>query len=581
MIREISIKNIALIDDLTISFDKGFNVLTGETGAGKSIIIDAVNLALGERADRDLIQTGKDYARVEILFDLENNQNRINKILSDLGIPPEVDGSLLLMRELNNQGRNICKVNGRLVTLSMLREISRHLVDVHGQHQHQFLLNPETHIVILDRLGNNEINGLKNELAQTWHSWHQIKKEIERINSLNQNGERRKDLLRYQIDEIIKADLKPYEEENIRKERAILSNAEKIANAINDAYQILYSGNSDIPSVLDSLAETVNNLHNLQGIDENLDGIVNRLEDIQYDLEDIARELRMYRDSFEYDPSRLAYLDARLDIIMTMKRKYGETIEDILKLKSEMELELDMIENCQEKLEILQKEYFREYRRLLQQCRELSAIRRKWAKFLEERLIKELSDLNMSKTIFKVSISNPDNTSADENPIEGITANGYDKVEFLISPNPGEPLKPLAKIISGGEMSRLMLAFKNIIGDLDEIPTMIFDEIDVGISGRTAQKTAEKIGSISKTKQVICITHLPQIAAMADCHFVIEKVTVGNRTRTTVTQLCFEERKEEIARMIGGSSLTQLSLQHAAELIESAIKFKKDEFPIS
>lgn len=575
MIREISIQNIALIDELTISFDSGFNVLTGETGAGKSIIIDAVNLALGERADRELIKTGKDYARVEILFDLGKNQERINRILSDYGISPEEDGCLLLMRELNNQGRNLCKVNGRLVTLSMLRGISRHLVDVHGQHQHQSLLNPESHIEFLDRLGAKDVKEIKNELAQTWSSWQKIKKEIDKIKELNRDSERRKDILRYQIDEITKAELKPSEEEIIQKERAILYNAERIANIINNAYKALYTGDTQIPSVLDSLAEIVSTLYDIQGFDEELDVIINRLESFQYDLEDAVRELRAYRDRFEYDPTRLASLDARLDTILTMKRKYGETIEDILKLRDEMESELDMLENSQERLKTLEEEYAKMYKIILQKCRNLSAIRRKWAKFLEKRLTEELNDLNMSKTVFKVSISNPDKAMAEEIPIQGITANGYDKVEFLISPNPGEPLKPLAKIISGGEMSRLMLAFKNIIGDLDEIPTMIFDEIDVGISGRTAQKTAEKIGSISRNKQVICVTHLPQIAAMADCHFVIEKVISEKHTRTLVTRLNLEDRKAEIARMIGGSSLTQLSLDHAGELIEAALSFKK------
>ena len=247
MIREISIQNIALIDELTISFDSGFNVLTGETGAGKSIIIDAVNLALGERADRELIKTGKDYARVEILFDLGKNQERINRILSDYGISPEEDGCLLLMRELNNQGRNLCKVNGRLVTLSMLRGISRHLVDVHGQHQHQSLLNPESHIEFLDRLGAKDVKEIKNELAQTWSSWQKIKKEIDKIKELNRDSERRKDILRYQIDEITKAELKPSEEEIIQKERAILYNAERIANIINNAYKALYTGESQSP----------------------------------------------------------------------------------------------------------------------------------------------------------------------------------------------------------------------------------------------------------------------------------------------------------------------------------------------
>jgi len=577
MIREISIQNIALIDELTISFDEGFNVLTGETGAGKSIIIDSVNLALGERADRDLIQTGKDYARVEVLFSLADHQKQVNDILSDFSIPTEEDGSLLLMRELTNQGRNLCKVNGRLVTLSMLRQISRHLVDVHGQHQHQSLLTPESHISFLDRLGQKDIQKLKEELEHTWVIWQKIKKEIDKIQGWNQDGERRKDILRYQIDEISEAALQPGEEESLRRERSKLAHAERITNAVSDAYQILYSGSSIFSSVLDGLAEAVSKLQSMQGIDQELDTIISQVESLQYNLEDYIHELRAYRDSLEFDPSRLEELDARLDVILALKRKYGQTVEEILQLKAEMESELDMLENSQERLEILEKEENRLYEVILDQCRALSNVRKKWARFLEQRIVQELNDLNMSKTVFEVSISTPDYDAAEKREITGITANGYDTVEFLISPNPGEPMKPLAKIISGGEMSRLMLAFKIIIGDLDEIPTMIFDEIDVGIGGRTAQKTAEKIGLIASNRQVICVTHLPQIAAMADCHFIIEKVITSNHTRTSVSRLSLDQRKEEIARMIGGSSLTQLSLEHAGEMINNALSFKNKE----
>ena len=376
MIREISIQNIALIDELTISFDEGFNVLTGETGAGKSIIIDSVNLALGERADRDLIQAGKDYARVELLFSLTENQKQVNDILSEFGIPSEEDGSLLLMRELTNKGRNLCKVNGCLVTLSMLRRISNHLVDVHGQHQHQSLLTPESHISFLDRLGEKDMHDLKIELANNWYSWQKIKKEIDKIQGWNQDGERRKDVLRYQIDEIIKAELKPEEEEDLKKERSILAHAERIVKAVSSAYQMLYSGNSSFTSVQDSLAETIGKLQSVQGIDNELDSIINQLEALLYNLEDSINELRAYRDGFDYDPSRLELLDARLDVILAMKRKYGQTVEDILQLKTEMESELDMLDNSQERLEILQEKSRELYKLILEQCRVLSKTRK-------------------------------------------------------------------------------------------------------------------------------------------------------------------------------------------------------------
>ena len=573
MIREISIQNVALIDNLTIAFDDGFNVLTGETGAGKSIIIDSVNLALGERADRELIQTGKDFARVELLFHLKDQS--FNEILEENGIPPEEDGSLLFMRELTTQGRNLCKVNGRTVTLSMLREISRHLVDVHGQHQHQSLLTAESHVVFLDRLGGTGLEAVKGELRQAWSAWQAVKKEIHKLQGWNENGERRRDILRYQIEEIQSAAIQADEEEAIRKERSLLIHADKISNILREAYDSLYTGTPGNASTLDNLSHVVNQLKTVQGIDEDLDTISQVLETMQYGLEDAVHELRRYHDGFEYDPERLEQLDDRLEVILSLKRKYGKTIDDVLALKTEMEAELELLENSQERLDELQIQYHKQYLSALKLCRVLSQHRKKSASLLESQLTRELADLNMSNTQFQVSMTSPDHAAAEESEIAGITANGYDTVSFLISPNPGEPLKPLAKIISGGEMSRLMLAFKTILGELDEIPTMIFDEIDVGISGRTAQKVAEKIGWISRHRQVICVTHLPQIASMADCHFVIDKKVVDEHTHTTVSNLELGQRKEEIARMIGGSILTPISLKHAEELILSANRQKQ------
>jgi DNA repair protein RecN (Recombination protein N) len=574
MIREISIRNIALIDDLTIHFEEGFNILTGETGAGKSIIIDSVNLALGERADRDLIQTGKDFARVDLLFYITDK--RLDEILVEYGISPEEDGSLLIMRELSIQGRNLCKVNGRSVTLTMLREITRHLVDIHGQHQHQSLLTPESHVEFLDRLGGSDLETTKNNLLEAWSAWQATKKEIRKLQGWNENGERRRDILKFQIEEIEAAALQPGEEEVIRKERSVLAHAEKIANSVAEAYELLYSGGGNATSVIDGLSSVVNQLKAVQGIDEKLDTIIESIENLHYTLEDSVHELRFYRDSFDYDPMRLGELDDRLDLLLTMKRKYGASIEDVIQLRTELESELDLLENSQERLDDLQKQSRDQYQVVLKCCRMLSQKRKKVAQFLEQQLTKELADLNMGRTLFQVSMSSPDHAAAEDFEISGITRNGYDEVVFLISPNPGEPLKPLAKIISGGEMSRLMLAFKTILGDLDEIPTMIFDEIDVGISGRTAQKVAEKIRGISRNRQVICVTHLPQIASMADCHFIIEKKLSEEHTRTSVSKLNIQERKEEIARMIGGSKLTSLSLEHAAELIELAMQQKEE-----
>ena len=564
MIHEISIRNIALIDDLTISFEKGFNVLTGETGAGKSILIDSVNLALGERADRELIQTGKDHARVELLFSMVTG--KVNEILKSYGIEPESDGTLLLMRELTVQGRNICRINGHSVTLSMLRNVSRHLVDVHGQHQHQSLLSAESHIDYLDRLGGDELKSQKEGFQKTWQSWKSIQKEINKIINRNKDGETRKDFLKYQIDEIEQASLKPGEEEELRKEREVLIHAEKIIHAVTDAYGQLYSGTNVTPSITDQLGKVLDQLHTVESFDESLEPVLHSLENIQYSLEDAILNLRAYKERFEFDPLRLENIETRLEEIQAVKRKYRGTAEEVLERKKQMESELEEIEKSQGRLESLQEKYQSTYQTVLAKCRQISHTRKRCAKFLESGLARQLADLNMEKTQFRVSFTTPD--AAD------ITENGYDKVEFQISTNPGEPLKPLAKIVSGGEMSRVMLAFKTILGNLDEIPTMIFDEIDVGIGGRTAQSVAEKIRAISKNRQVICVTHLPQIASMADGHYAIEKKFTGNHTRTLVSKLGPEERKKEIARMIGGSSLTPLSLRHAGELIASASQHK-------
>jgi len=574
MIRQLSVRNIALIDELNLEFEQGLNVLTGETGAGKSILIDAVNLALGERADRELIQTGKESAWVEILFSVKEKPG-VNQLLNEYGIYPEEDGSLLLMRELTNQGRNTCRINGRNVTLSMLREISRLLVDIHGQHQHQSILNPESHAELLDRLGGRETEQIKEQLRGYYTQWSEITREIKRIAGSEQDAERRKDLLNYQIDEISKINPQAGEEESLRRERTVLIHAEKIIQTINEAYQELYAGASGIPSASDILGKTSARLSQISDYDTKLKETELILEEVQYRLEDAIAGIREYRDSFEYDPRRLEAIESRLELINNLKRKYGKTLEEVLQYKAKLLKELEDLENSSEKLIKLKNERLKLFDRLIELCRSLSKKRREMAAYLEKELVEHLKTLNMEKTRFLTAIKNPELEGEGLDPDNpAITGNGYDTIEFLISTNPGEPLKPLAKIVSGGEMSRIMLSFKTVMGDMDEIPTLIFDEIDVGISGRTASRAAEKMGSISRNHQVICVTHLPQIAAMADTHFSIRKISEGNRTRTTVKRLDLEERQAELARMIGGEHLTRLSLDHANELIIQAEKQK-------
>lgn len=578
MIQQLTIRNIALIEALSLSLQEGLNILTGETGAGKSILIDAVNLVLGERADRELIQTGAESAQVEILCTLPPG-NPAHALLKEYGIEPEEDGSLLLMRELTLQGRNTCRINGRSVTLSMLREVSRHVVDIHGQHQHQSLLVPDSHREVLDRLGGQSIAGIKEALAVEYAEYRRVQREIQAITGGTRDAERRKDLLRYQIQEIEGAALTPGEEDALLKERSLLQNGEKIRSTAEACYQILYTGSKGAPAAVDALGTVLSKLESIQHLDPGLSGIYDQLMNVQALLEEAVLDLRAFKEDFVYDPERLEQIEARLERIRSLKRKYGGTLEEILACKTALIQELFDLENSEERLHALNQQFDRLANRLLTRCRALSEAREQAAEALKQGLLSELSQLNMDKLRFAVHMHRPgwEDEKGQDTALKDITAQGYDRVEFLMSPNPGEPLKPLAKIASGGELSRIMLALKTILGDNDQIPTLIFDEIDVGISGRTAAKVAEKMGGISRGRQILCVTHLPQIAAMADSHYLIYKESKDDQTRTYIRRLPPSERQAELARMAGGEALTELSLQHAQALIDEACQFKEKQ----
>lgn len=566
MLAQLSVKNLALIDEINLEFDRGLNILTGETGAGKSIIIDAVNLALGERADREMIQTGKEFARVEALFYLENPQT-VEALLIELGIDPEPDNTLLLTREISLSGRNVCRINGRTVTLSNLRNISKYLVDVHGQHQHQSLLDVKHHMDLLDMLGGEEVQKTKSRVSELYRNWKKIQDQINDLAYIGKDGKLRKDILEYQINEIESANLKIGEEEELLKQRAVLQNAEKITRILYDAYDSLYSGTGAYPSVSDLLGNVSNELSQISDLDPVLDSITKKLEDIIYQLEDVVMEIRNYKEQFEFDPHQLDEIEKRIELIKDLKRKYGNTIEEIIDHGEKLKYELDRLQNSEEILEKLRKDEKKAFDSLLKECHFLHNQRCEVAKIFEDEIQKQLKELGMEKAVFKVSITKEE---------DKITPDGYDWVEFMISTNPGEPLKPLAKIVSGGEMSRIMLAFKTILAEVDEIPTLIFDEIDVGISGKIANVVGEKMVTISRSRQVICVTHLPQIAAMADNHYKIEKKYIGSgeQTRTYVEKLDMDSRTKEIAMMIGGKDITPISLKHAQELLLAANNFK-------
>jgi DNA repair protein RecN (Recombination protein N) len=570
MLSRLRIKNLALIDDLSIELERGLNVLTGETGAGKSIIIDAVSLLIGDRADKSLIQTGRESALVEGLFYNEKCE-RLNAILIDSGITPEDDNSILLMRQITQSGRNVCRINGNTATLAMLKETARYLLDIHGQHEHQSLLTSEQHIRLLDSLGHAPVLKLKQEVSLAYRRFKSVKDEIYKLRKHENDDIVLKDVLRYKIDEIKKANLKPGELEELAKERLILQNAGKITDALHGSYSLLFSGTSQQTSCHDQIAKAINLIKQVAHFDKSYEVLLGDLDNVYYQLQEISSLIRSYKDSSFAQPDRLDEVESRIALIQSLKRKYASTVEGILEYKEKMESQLSGLEGREEKLSELEERRKELFDELSELCLRLTEKRSTIAKEFREQLLQQLAELGMNKSDFQVAFSLGE---ASESEDDTFTEDGMDKVEFMISTNPGEPLKPLVKIVSGGEISRIMLALKTILAKTDDIPVLIFDEADVGISGRIAQTVAEKMDEVSKYHQVICVTHLPQIAAMADAHFRVKKEFSNNRTMTLVQQLTEDQRREEIAKMIGTSTLTRLSLDHAKELLDRARAFK-------
>lgn len=574
MLRQLDIHNIALIDNISIELGVGFNILTGETGAGKSIIIDSINAILGERISKDLIRTGKEKAIVEAIFEVEVENEKMSNIFEHMGIVPEEDGTLIISREFNLAGKNICRINGKMATVSMLKEIGELIIDIHGQYDNQSLLRTDSHIKLLDLFGGEKIQQLKHNYLNILADYKSIKGKLKEISGNIGERERRIDLLRFQIEEITKAALQPDEEEKLNKQRIVLSNSEKIIQALSSAYEFLLSGNNIKNSASDNLNEALSELNGIAKLGENLSDIKKRLEEVSYQLDDITEEIRKEKDNVEYNPDMLESIEERLDFIFKLKRKYGISISEIQKYCKKSELELQeltdsegAISRLNNRLKLLNEELYKSA------CL-LNAERKKAAEILENEITGELNDLEMKKAKFKVNIEFDE--KMEINNERKYTQNGLDRIEFLISPNIGEPLKPLSRIASGGEMSRIMLAIKTILADVDEIPTMIFDEIDIGVSGRAAQRVGEKLSFISKNHQVLCVTHIAQIASMADNHYLIEKFSNEESTETKVQRLKGNCIRDEIARILGGSNISDITLKHAEEMLENAKKIKKN-----
>lgn len=571
MLQQIEIHNVALIDNLNIEFGKGLNILTGETGAGKSIIIDSINAILGERVSKDLIRSGEEKAAIEAVFQLHDG--KLDEILKNIGINPEEDDTVIISREFTVSGKNTCRVNGKLVPLSTLKEIGARVIDIHGQHDNQSLLKTENHIELLDSFASEEMQHLRQSYEMLFSEYKAKKLKLKELTANKEEREKKAELFRYQIDEIRKAKLKPGEEEELNKKRLLLINAEKIFNFLASAYESITSGNAAKRSALDSIYSATSELKSISRLDHQFANLLERLENIYYQLEDVAYEIRKKQEEIEFDPHLLEQVDERLDTINRLKRKYGNTIDGIQQYCLKIEKELNEIDKSEEDVESLTKETSRIYEELYLLAQKLNSKRVETARILEDKIAKELDDLELKSTRFKVDIQFCNDVGGD-GEIK-FMKHGLDKVEFLISPNEGEPLRPLARIASGGEMSRIMLALKTILANVDRIPTLIFDELDIGVSGKVSQRIGEKLSYISRTHQVICVTHHAQIACMADSHYLIEKISRDRRTITQVRKLENDFIRNEIARILGGAVISDITLRHAEEMIQNALKFKK------
>ena len=553
MLNQLSVRNVAVIDKLDINLHDGVSVLTGETGAGKSIIIDSINMILGDRANKELVRYGTDKAVVQAVFDAPKS---VINILEENDIDVE-DETVIITRQVTKEGKSVARINGMVVTLNILREISDRLINIHGQHDNQALLTPIRHITFLDAYADNEeyINRYKDILSKK----REIEKKISSLEMDEQEKMQRIDLLEYQVNEIKKASLEKGEEDDLREQRDIYTNAEQITKSVNEAYMNLYEGD-EIQSAYDGISIAVNEISQISDLNPQLKSIYDTLNEIMYSLEDTAHEIKEFGETVEFDEQTLNEIEERLDLISRLKRKYGKSIEEILEYLKKAESELNDIKLSDERTNELKEELKSITKDLKEKGNVLTQRRENAAKVLEENIEKSLHELNMEKSKFKVNIEN-NGTFYD---------NGMDKVEFLISTNPGEPLKPLVKIASGGELSRVMLAIKSILADSDGVDTMIFDEIDTGVSGKAAMSIAKKLAVIAKNKQVICITHLPQLTAMADNHYLIQKNTDGEMASTTLKELDEEGRELELARIIDGGEVTELALSHAKQMLENA-----------
>lgn len=564
MLRFLRVFNFALIEQAEIEFSAGFNVLTGETGAGKSIVIDALSVALGGRASVDMIRNGVEQLRVEVAFELQP-QSAAVELLRSQEINLEEDGELLISRSVNRQGKNSVLINGRHVPLSILRQTGDILLDMHGQHENQALLRPEFHIELLDG-STNDVRSAAAKYRQSYEEWRVLGKKLDTVNQDARQRVQRADMLRWQIDEIATAKLKESEEEELPRQISLLTHAEKLSAAVGAAWTTLDGGDGRIKGVVDSLQECRRQLEQAVRFDATLAPWADQLGEALAPLSDVSSGLRDYLEQIEYDPAKLARLQERMDLIYRLKQKYGASVAEILSYSREATREMDELEHHAEILQDLRQQFDRLGAELGCLASELHEHRLNAARDMERGVGEQLRDLGMPGGKFAVKVLQQ---------VE-FNSSGRDLVQLEFSANPGEALRPLAKVASGGELSRVALALKTVCAANDGANVMVFDEIDAGVGGSTARKVAEKIAAVSRKKQVLCITHLPQIACMADRHIHIEKEISGERTRTLVQVLSDKQRLDELARMIGGEPITHTGLDHAAELINAAKRLREE-----
>lgn len=557
MLELLHIENIAIIEAADIEFAPGFNALTGETGAGKSIVIDSLSAVLGQRTSRELIRTGADKAFVSAAF-----SGMAPELTEELGIQPEADGTLLLQREIQTDGKNVCRVNGRPVTVGQLRALGARLLNIHGQHDGQQLLDEEQHIVYLDSFGRVEI--LINTYAEKYKDFTDIRRQIGALQMDEAEKARRVDTLQYQIEELRRAKLKSGEEEELTARRGMLRNAEKFLDAVAGADYAL-NGDDSGGGALSALRQAQDALGGVRHLDDAFGQLYERLGEAYSEVYDIAATVEDKRGELDVSPGELDRVESRMDLLYRLKKKYGATVEDMLDYQARCEAELAQIEDAGDTLARLEQELARAETDARQAAQALSDARKAAAEQLTSQILAELQQLDMGKIRFAVDFA--------EKPLD---SDGMDTVRFLMSANVGEELRPIHKIASGGELARIMLAMKNVLSEQDHVGTMVFDEVDTGVSGRAAQKVAEKMARISRRKQVLCVTHLPQLAAMADTHFSVEKGERGGRTYTEVRRLDREQRRRELARLTGGSHVSQTMLDGAEELLVQAEKFRAE-----